>query len=40
MKKEEIACRIIEFWYIIEFLNQDIFPSETKDNKKNESNNY
>ena len=34
MKKEEIACRIIEFWYIIEFLNQDIFPSETKDNKK------
>lgn len=34
MKKEEIACRILEFWYIIEFLSQDVFPTETKDNKK------
>lgn len=34
MKKEEIACRIIEFWYIIEFLSQDVFPVETRENKK------
>lgn len=34
MKKEEIAYRLIEFWYLIEFLSQDSFPTDTKDNRR------
>lgn len=34
MKKEEITCQLIDFWYIIEFLSQDHFPTETRDNRK------
>lgn len=32
--KRDIAYKIVEFWHIIEFLNQESFPENTKDNGK------
>ncbi|MFT8351879.1 AAA domain-containing protein [Clostridium saccharoperbutylacetonicum] len=33
-RKIDIAYKIVEFWHIIEFLNQESFPENTKDNGK------
>lgn len=32
--KQELASTITEFWHTIEFLNQPIFPSESRENRK------
>lgn len=32
--KRSIAYKIVEFWHIIEFLSQEVFPQNTKDNAK------
>ncbi|MBU3145629.1 DEAD/DEAH box helicase [Clostridium sp. CF012] len=32
--KKDIAYKIVEFWHIIEFLSQESFPQNTKDNGK------
>lgn len=32
--KQEVASTITEFWHTIEFLNQPIFPSESRENRK------
>lgn len=32
--KKDIAYKIVEFWHIIEFLSQESFPENTKDNGK------
>lgn len=32
---DSIAYKIVEFWYITEFLNQEVFPADTKANAKN-----
>lgn len=31
--KINIACKIVEFWHTVEFLNQDSFPQNTKENR-------
>lgn len=32
INKKEIACKITEFWHTIEFLNQPVFPKESRNN--------
>jgi hypothetical protein len=32
--KKDIACKIVEFWNIVEFLSQESFPQNTKENGK------